>query len=147
MVLESSAEQAYDDITRLLQTSFNVPIAIVNLLDAQRDWFKSCVGLTTRESPANTSFCEAFFHVVEDLIIAEDTALDPRFKQHPLVIGPPHIRFYAGARLVVDGQTVGTLCAYDVKPKQVSAQDRDQLRLLAAAVIQLLSQRLGRPPV
>jgi GAF domain-containing protein len=141
MILDSSAERAYDDITRLLATSLDVPLTIVNLLDDERDWFKSCVGLEQRESPATTSFCEAFFKEADDTIVVEDMLKDPRFYAHPLVVGPPYIRFYAAARLVVNGHTVGTLCAYDIKPRQLTPEQLNQLRMLAGTAMELLKQR------
>jgi GAF domain-containing protein len=144
LILDSSPERAYDDITRLLATTLEVPITMVNILDKERDWFKSCVGLPLTESPAQTSFCEAFFHTTLDLTAVEDTTKDKRFASHPLVTGEPFIRFYAAARLVVNGQTVGTLCAYDQKPKKLTIQQLDQLRLLARVVMDLLRQR--NPP-
>ena len=147
MVLDSSPEQDFDRITGLLASSLDVPIAIVNLLDDQRDWFKSCVGLTQSESPAATSFCEAFFSSNEDTIVVEDTTLDERFRTHPLVVDAPFIRFYAAARLLVNGQTVGTLCAYDMKPRQVSAEQVRELQSLASGVVELLRRRFSeRPP-
>lgn len=141
MVLDSSPERDYDEITRLVADSLQVPIVMVNLLDAQRDWFKSCLGLPLQESPAATSFCEAVFASDDDVVLAEDTLLDPRFSAHPLVVGAPHIRFYTAARLVVGGQTVGTLCAYDMKPRDISTEQIDRLRTLATAVVELLAQR------
>jgi GAF domain-containing protein len=141
LILDSSPERAFDDITQLLARSLDVPIVMVNLLDDGRDWFKSCVGLPQHESPAATSFCEAFFKSADDMIVAEDTALDPRFSSHPLVVNAPFIRFYAAARLEVNGHTLGTLCAYDVKPRQVSTQQVQHLQALAAAVVELLNQR------
>ncbi len=141
LILDSSPQRAYDDITRLLASALAVPITMVNLLDAQRDWFKSCVGLPQTESPAATSFCEAFFNSSSDLIVAEDTLLDERFRQHPLVAAAPFIRFYAAARLVLNGQTVGTLCAYDVQPHRVTPEQLNQLRTMAGAVVELFSQR------
>ena len=143
MVLDSSPEQGYDDITRLVADSLQVPIVMVNLLDEQRDWFKSCVGLPLQESPAATSFCETFFASADDLILVEDTLLDARFAAHPLVVGAPNIRFYTAARLEVGGQTVGTLCAYDLQPRVISTTRVDQLRTLATAVVELLGQRAG----
>ena len=140
-ILDSSPERAFDDITRLLATALAVPITMVNLLDAERDWFKSCVGIQQTESPAVTSFCEAFFNSDRDVVVVEDTLLDPRFVTHPLVAGRPFIRFYAAARLVVAGQTVGTLCAYDVRTRQLSLQHLEQLRSMAGAVVELLNQR------
>ena len=144
MVLDSDVERDYDDITRLVATTLGVPIAIVNLLDAERDWFKSCVGIDLRESPVATSFCQAFFDTGEDLIVVADTMLDPRLAGHPLVVGPPHIRFYAAARLAVRGQTVGTLCAYDLQPRQVPVATMAQLQVLASAVVELLLRRQER---
>ena len=142
LVLESSAEQAYDDITRLLATSLGVPMVMVSLLDGERDWFKSAVGTSLPTSPASTSFCEAFFHGSQSVILAEDTRLDPRFAGHPLVLGAPHVRFYAAARLEVNGQTVGTLCAYDFQPRKVSAEQIAHLKSLAESAMDLLRRRL-----
>ena len=141
-ILDSSKERAYDDITRLLAASLAVPITMVNLLDAERDWFKSCAGIQQTQSPAVTSFCEAFFDSTADVIVVEDTLEDHRFQRHPLVAGRPFIRFYAAARLVVNRQTVGTLCAYDVQPRQLSTQQLGDLQLMAGAVVELLSQRV-----
>ena len=144
-ILESAPERAYDDITRAFAASLDVPIAMVNLLDADRDWFKSCVGLPQTESPASTSFCEAFFDTAQDLIVVEDTTTDARFAAHPFVTGEPFIRFYAAARLAVRGQTVGTLCAYGVEPKTIAPAQVDQLRVMADAVSDLLAQRAVLP--
>ncbi len=141
LILDSSPERDYDDITSMLATSLDVPIAMVNLLDDHRDWFKSCVGLPISESPAATSFCEAFFDSSADTIVVEDTTLDARFRDHPLVAGAPFVRFYAAARLAVNGHTVGTLCAYDMRPRQISVDQVKQLQTLASAVVELLRRR------
>ncbi len=141
LILDSTPQRAYDDITRLLATALAVPITMVNLLDAQRDWFKSCVGLPQTQSPAATSFCEAFFNAGGDVIVAEDTLHDARFQLHPLVAGAPFIRFYAAARLRLNGHTVGTLCAYDLQPHRVTPEQLDQLRTMAGAVVELFSRR------
>lgn len=141
LILDSGPERAYDDITRLLATTLAVPFTMVNLLDAERDWFKSCVGIQQTESPAVTSFCEAFFSSTNDLIVVEDTLLDPRFQSHPKVSGRPFIRFYAAARLTVRSQTVGTLCAYDTQPRQLAAEQLDHLRALASVVVELIARR------
>jgi GAF domain-containing protein len=146
LILESSPERAYDDITQLLATTLEVPITMINMLDKERDWFKSCVGLPLTESPAETSFCEAFFHSTLDLTVVEDTTKDKRFASHHFVTGEPFIRFYAAARLVVNGQTVGTLCAYDQKPKKLAIEQLDQLRSLAVAVMDLLRHRIPPTP-
>jgi GAF domain-containing protein len=145
LILDSSAESAYDDITRLLSTSLEVPISMVNMLDDDRDWFKSCVGLPLTQSPVETSFCEAFFNTSESLIVIEDTAANPLFEAHPLVTGAPFIRFYAAARLTVNGHTVGTLCAYDVKPHKISVDQIQQLQALSLSVMELLAKRGTAP--
>lgn len=141
LILDSSVEKAYDDITKLLAASLEVPIAMVNLMDDDRDWFKSCVGLPFTESPAVTSFCETFFHTDQDVIVVEDTSQSELFSDHSMVRGEPHIRFYAAARLAVNGQTLGTLCAYDTRPRQISPEQIDQLKALTLAVVELVKKR------
>ena len=144
LILDSLPERDFDRITELVAQTLDVPIAIINLLDGERDWFKSCVGLPMSESPAATSFCEAFFSSGDDMIVASDTTLDPRFASHPLVVGPPHVRFYAAARLTVQGQTVGTLCAYDLRPRQMPPRSISYLQTLANSVVELLLERSAR---
>ncbi len=141
-ILDTTPEHVYDELVRLMVKTFDVPIGMVNLLDAGRDWFKGCIGFAGMESPAETSFCQAFFSTDDDTIVARDTTKDERFRTHPFVIGPPFIRFYAAARLSVDGETVGTLCAYDVKPHDVSQVSLDNLRTLANAAVFHLGARI-----
>lgn len=140
-LLDTSPQRVFDDLTRTLSSSFGVPVSMVNLLDEKRDWFRSCVGFPASESPAETSFCEVFFRTDADFLVAEDTARHPAFADHPLVKGPPHVRFYAASRLVLNGQTVGTLCAYDFVPRQLPPEKIDELRALAAAAMELLQRR------
>ena len=140
-LLDTATEVVYDDLTRTLAKAFDVPISMVNLLDADRDWFKACIGVSLSESPADTSFCEIFFHCDDDLLVIPDTLADPRFAGHPMVIGVPFIRFYASARLAFDGHTVGTLCIYDVKPRTVSAEQVETLGILRLAAMETLAQR------
>jgi GAF domain-containing protein len=144
LILDSGPEQAFDDITRLLATTLAVPFTMVNLLDAERDWFKSCVGVQQTESPAVTSLCEVFFTTTEDLVVVEDTLRDARTDTHPKVAGRPYIRFYAAARLKVRGETIGTLCAYDTQARRLSADQLDNLRTLAAAAVELITRRSAR---
>jgi GAF domain-containing protein len=141
-ILDSTPERAYDDLARLLSNSLAVPITMVNLLDEERDWFKSCVGIQQTQSPRVTSFCEAFFDSNSDVIVVEDTLLDARFADNPLVVGRPFVRFYAAARLVSGGRTVGTLCAYDVQPRRLTTEQAEQLRTMAGAVVDLLARRV-----
>jgi GAF domain-containing protein len=146
MILDSSPEKAFDDITRLLATALDVPIALVNMLDEDRDWFKSRVGIGLTQSAAATSLCDVFFAEQADLIVVPDTQLDARFNANPLVTGQPFVRFYAAARLMVDGATIGTLCAYDIKPKALGAEQLDQLRTMAATAMSMLRQRAAALP-
>ena len=143
VILETQPERDFDRVTRMLADTLQVPIAMVNLLDENRDWFKSCVGLKLTESPVETSFCAAFFSTADEVIVVGDTAKEARLAVHPLVAGPPFIRFYAGARLQVRGQTVGTLCAYDIQPRTVDAAQVRALQALASAVVELLISRVG----
>ena len=142
-ILDSPPEKAFDDLARLLSTALAVPITLVNMLDEERDWFKSCVGIQQTQSPRVTSFCESFFDSSHDLVVVEDTLLDARFANNPLVTGRPFVRFYAAARLVSRGKTVGTLCAYDMQPRRLDPEQVEQLRTMAGAVLDLLAQRVG----
>lgn len=108
-ILDTAPELVFENLTRAIAQTFDVPMAMVNLLDADRDWFKARIGLPMAESPASTSFCEVFLNTDHDIVVAPDTLLDARFASHPMVIGPPHIRFYAAARLQVGGRQWG-LC-------------------------------------
>lgn len=146
-ILDTAPEVVFDDITRMAASCFGVPIAMVNLLDRDRDWFKSCIGFPVSESPATTSFCEQFFHTDVDVLVAEDTAIDALFANHPLVTGAPHIRFYAAARLMVNGAILGTVCAYDVLPHRVNALQIERLRELANAAMAQLQARGNPAPI
>ena len=144
-ILDSSPEKVYDDLTKLLVRSLDVPIGMVNLLDAKRDWFKSCIGLPMSESPAESSFCEVFFNTSMDIVVVEDTTKDFRFSSHPFVAGEPFIRFYAAARLIVGQQTIGTLCVYDTKPHQLSEGQMLDLQVLAEAAMHVIESRKLSP--
>ena len=141
LILDTSVEKAYDDITRLMSESLKVPIAMINFMDVDRDWFKSRVGIRLTESPVETSFCESFFSSDKDVIVVSDTLQSEQFSQHPLVTGEPHVRFYAAARLVVNGQTLGTLCAYDLRPRQLLPEQIDHLKALTLSVFELMESR------
>ena len=144
-ILDTAPELIFEDLTRAVAQTFGVPMAMVNLLDADRDWFKASIGLPMTEAPASTSFCEVFFNTDHDMVVVEDTLLDARFLSHPLVVGPPHIWFYAAARLQASGQTVGTLCAYDTCVKQVSHEQIEELKALGNAAMALLIRRSNLP--
>jgi len=141
-VLDSAAEERFDRLTRLARALFDVPIALISLVDAERQWFKSRLGLEATETERAVSFCG---HAILESGIFEipDTLQDPRFAQNPMVTGEPHIRYYAGAPLVVDGgHTVGMLCIKDRHPRLLSPAQRAALRDLAdCAQAELQAQR------
>ncbi len=147
-LLDTPSEERFDRITRSAVHGLQVPIALISLVDANRQWFKSCQGLSSRETPRSISFC-AHTILRNDLLVVPDTYLDPRFVDNPLVTGEPFIRFYAGHPLVApDGSNVGTLCIIDRHPRTMSAADLQILRDLAAwaqielSIISTLEQEL-----
>ena len=141
MILDSEPEREFDQITERLAETIGVPITMINLLDESRDWFKSCVGFPLAESPSTTSFCERFLEAGDPFIVSRDTTKDARFSGNPLVTGEPHIRFYVGARLVANGHTVGTLCAYDFSPRDLNEVEVEALLAMAASVVHMLGKR------
>lgn len=126
-VLDGPIEERFDRITRLLARLFDVPIAVISLVDSDREWFKSCHGISQREGGRDVSFCG---HAIlgEDILLVPDARKDPRFADNPQVTGPMKIRFYAGCPLKAsDGSRVGALCIKDHRPRQLTA---DQVQLL-----------------
>jgi len=132
-VLDTPAEARFDRFTRLAALTFRVPTALVSLVDADRQWFKSRCGLDVAQTPRSMAFCS---HAVarQDTFVIEDALHDPRFADNPLVAGAPHIRFYAGQPVYSDGQPVGTLCIIDYVPRTFDAHERQALRDLADLV-------------
>ncbi len=133
-ILDTPPEEQFDRIVRLAKKMFDVPIALVSLVDANRQWFKACIGLPVRETGRDISFCG---HAIlgEDIFVIEDTLADPRFADNPLVTGAPFIRFYAGQPLrLAGGVKIGTLCIIDTAPRDFPAEDRAALRDLAAVL-------------
>lgn len=121
-ILDSSAEERFDRITRMARNLFEVPISLISLVDGERQWFKSRCGLDAQETPRDISFCG---HAIlgEEIFVVEDATRDPRFADNPLVLGDPHIRFYAGSPLhIAGGYKVGTLCLIDRQPRQLDAR-------------------------
>lgn len=130
-ILDSPAEERFDRITRLAQQLFQVPIALISLVDSDRQWFKSRQGLDASETPRDVSFCG---HAIlgSDVFCVPDAKLDPRFADNPLVVGAPNVRFYAGAPLQVgDGLHLGTLCIIDHDARELSVAQSELLRDLA----------------
>ena len=130
-LLDTPDEERFDRITRVASTAFEVPIALVTLVDANRQWFKSCVGLSMRETPRSMSFCAHALLGDGPLVIPDATA-DERFRENPLVTSEPFIRFYAGQPLRTwEGLPMGTLCLLDRRPRTFGAADRALLQDIA----------------
>jgi len=139
-ILDTEPEQSFDDLVVLASFVCRTPIATLSLVDDHRQWFKSKVGVEIRETPRDISFCA---HAIqqEELFIVPDALADPRFKDNPLVLGDPHIRFYAGAPLIdEDGYALGTLCVMDRQPRELDDTQKEalfSLRRLALSQIEL----------
>lgn len=133
-ILDTPAEAALDRITRLVARVLDVPIALVSLVDEDRQWFKSRAGLEATETPRELAFCAHAILQTSPLVVP-DAAEDERFRDNQLVTGAPHIRFYAGVPIRTSkGFAVGTLCAIDERPRQLSQEEIDTLRDLADIV-------------
>jgi len=141
-LLDSLPEKEFDDIVELASAFFHTPISLISLLDSQRQWFKARVGLGAAETPIEYAFC---YHAIKDpgaVFVVADSLQDERFKDNPLAIGEPHVRFYAGAPLVTgDGYALGTLCVIDNEPRSFTEEQEKVLRILARKVIERMDNR------
>jgi len=132
-------EEAYDDLVGLASQWCEVPMAAVTLLDEQTQWLKAKVGLDVDCTPRSDSFCTHAILDPRELMIVPDTHADPRFVANAMVIGPPHIRFYAGAPLITStGLALGTLCLLDIRPRTLSPPQEHTLRVLAQQICVLI---------
>lgn len=142
-ILDSEPEQGFDDVVLLATTLCDVPIALVSLVDRERQWFKACIGLDVRETHRDFAFCAHAILAPADVLIVEDATQDPRFEHSALVLGPPHIRFYAGAPICSDaGLPMGTVCVIDTKPRSLSDAQRLALQALVRQTAALLQLRM-----
>lgn len=142
-ILDTETEVEFDEIARLVAAICDAPVGVVNLIDADRQWFKAETGLGVRSTPLETSLCS---HVIleKDFVEIPDTLSDPRMKDNPLCQGENGFRFYAGAVLNSEGGLpVGTLCVLDTKPRQLSALQRQAVETLGRQVMRLFDLRLA----
>jgi len=141
-VLGTPPEQAFDDLTLLASQICQTPIALVTLVDEESQWFKSVVGLDITGTPRDFAFCAHAILSPAEVLEVPDATADARFADNPFVTGEPHIRYYAGAPLVVgNGQPLGSLCVIDRKPKLLKAEQLTALRALSRLVVAQLELR------
>jgi GAF domain-containing protein len=140
-ILDTDPEQAFDDLTLLASFVCNTPIANISLIDEDRQWFKARVGITAKETSRDIAFCSTAI-LQSDIFVVPDALEDERFRENPLVVSEPHIRFYAGAPLINgDGYALGTLCVVDTTPRQLAPEQREALLALSRLVLGQLEFR------
>ncbi|EJN01233.1 PAS domain S-box protein [Herbaspirillum sp. YR522] len=133
-LLDSAPDPAFDRVTRLASKLLDVPISLISLLDAERQWFKSRVGLEVEQTPRSQAFC-AYTIMEESSLVVPDAINDARFRDNPLVLSEPSIRFYAGVPIRSnEGLPIGTLCVLDSKPKTLKPEELELLQDLASIV-------------
>ncbi len=141
-ILDTPPEEAFDDLTKVAAQVCGTPIALVSLIDADRQWFKSRVGLAVSETPRKYAFCSHAILQPGKPLVVEDAKLDPRFHDNPLVTGDPNVIFYAGAPLVMpDGMPLGTLCVIGNEPRTIDDESLETLKSLARAAVRQLELR------
>ena len=141
LILDSDPEKEFDELARLASEICQVPIGVITLLDQNRQWFKSHIGLAASETPIEYSFCK-YAAMGENIFEVEDATKDDRFKDNPLVTGSTNIRFYAGAPLVAsNGQKIGALCVIDSNPRKLSPFQEEALQILGKQVMTALELR------
>lgn len=141
-ILDTPPEQDFDDLTLLASRILGTPMAMISLIDQDRQWFKSRIGMEVQETTREVAFCEHAIQVPGEILVVEDSLRDERFRENPMVTGEPGIRFYAGAPLTTkDGYALGTICVVDSRPHELDAGGRKALEALARQVMKLLEAR------
>ncbi len=140
-ILDTEPEQAFDDLTLLASYVCKTPIAMISLIDEDRQWFKSKVGISISETPREVAFCSIAIQQ-SDVMVVPDTLKDDRFCNNPFVVAEPRIRFYAGAPLITEeGYALGTLCVVDQKPREFGPDQKEALEALSRLVLAQLEFR------
>jgi GAF domain-containing protein len=140
-ILDSEPEQAFDDLTLLASYVCKTPIALISLIDEDRQWFKSKIGISEKETSRDIAFCSTAIQQ-PDVFVVPDALKDERFCKNPLVVSDPNIRFYAGAPLInEEGQALGTLCVIDQTPRELAPDQRIALKALSRLVLMQMEFR------
>jgi GAF domain-containing protein len=140
-ILDTEPEQAFEDLTLLASYICKTPIAAISLVDEDRQWFKARIGLGVSQTPRDIAFCSTAIQQ-SDVMIVPDTFQDERFRDNPLVVSDPYIRFYAGAPLInEEGYALGTLCVVDRAPREFGPDQKEALQALSRLVLAQLELR------
>ena len=140
-ILDTDPKQSFDDLTLLASFVCKTPIVLISLIDEDRQWFKSRVGLDAKETSRDIAFCSTAI-LQSDVFVVPDALKDDRFRDNPLVVSDPHIRFYAGAPLInEDGYALGTLCVVDRAPRELAPDQKEALKALSRLVLAQLEFR------